>query len=82
MSEIYVCPGCGQPVADEETYLVAQEYELARGFSERTNVVTKDDLAAGSRRRFHPTHFRDRIGKYLYEVLPEDDSSPAEDLGA
>jgi hypothetical protein len=52
---------------------VAQEYEIARGFSERTSVIAKDDLARGTLQRFHAGHFRGEIGNRVYEIVSNPD---------
>jgi hypothetical protein len=81
--EVYVCPGCGKPVTEGERYLLAQEYELVRGFSVRERMITRDGLARRELRRFHPAHFTDRIENRVYELeelpSPRADASSLED---
>ncbi len=69
---VYVCPGCGRSVDPDHEYVLAQEYELARGFSSRKTTITKDDLAVGAKRRFHAGHFRGQIGGYYYELIDDE----------
>ena len=66
---VYICPGCGYPVAEGDRYLVAQEYETAAGFGQPN--VDPDALVQGAERRFHIGHFHKRIGELVYELIPE-----------
>jgi hypothetical protein len=65
---VYVCPGCGQPVAPGQDYVIAEEYKLEPGFALHLKRV---DLAESVQRRFHVGHVRGRTGEYFYELSPQ-----------
>src|SRR5439155_5261192 len=52
----YICPGCGQPVAPGEDYVIAQEYKLGSGFALH---LDRADLVASVQRRSEER----RVGK-------------------
>lgn len=72
MAEVHICPGCGQTVAEGDKYLLAQEYETARGLGQ--DGVPPDALAKGAQRRFHVGHFHRRIGELVFEVVRDERS--------
>jgi hypothetical protein len=61
---------CADPVEDDETYLLAQEYENAPGLGQQDFEPAA--LAKGAQRRFHPAHYRERIGNKVFELLDAD----------
>ena len=69
-SELHVvheCPGCGEPVDDDEDYVLAQEYASAPGFGQ--SDFEAHALASGAVRRFHVGHFRGQIGDRVYRLV-------------
>jgi hypothetical protein len=69
----YLCPRCGEPVADDSEYTEAREYVPAPGFGE--DERDQGARAYGAVRRFHVGHFTERVGVTCYELVLPDESS-------
>ena len=67
-SATYTCPGCGEPVAPHDDYVVALEYEAEPGFSLHDMTV---EPTAAVERRFHVEHFRGRLGDRVFLLVPD-----------
>lgn len=68
VARVFLCPGCGRPVAAGEDFVDAHEYEDEADF----RLHTSGDVGASVTRRFHVEHFRGRIGGRFYELVRHD----------
>ena len=69
MTDEWICPACGRPVADDEPYVSARAYSLAPDFA--TESEKRIDLGPA---RFHANDFTDRIETTYYELFPGEDA--------
>lgn len=69
--EVLRCPGCGKEVPDGTTFVLAQEgQEEGEAFSASGDEGVVWDHVR--RVRFHPSHFRRKIGPLHYRTVADD----------
>ena len=68
--EVWRCPACREEVPDGTTFVLAQEGQEDTAFSASGEVEVIWEHVC--RVRFHPAHFREKIGSRYYRTVDSD----------
>lgn len=67
---VWRCPGCGKEVPDGAAFVLAQEGQEDDAFSASDQLEVIWDHVRQV--RFHPAHFREKIGSRYYRTVDAD----------